>query len=271
IMLAIALSALVVAALLMNLSNSAKTNALQREYASMLEEGQYALSIMSNTFMSAGFMPQTEVDPGDVVRKRFPYIQGCSNWAFKDSTAWAVNTTDWGEADDWGALGAALCGAGEGVASATSDSIAVRTISGSFECGSGGGVTTLQMNGKSINVASSYLSVQGGVLMCGKEAIAPVAQVRLWYGEGSWVPSPEDAAIQLITSTPTNYKTADQVVDWRLVSSVRICLLVKSRNPVNVVGNAGNQNCNGTPIADDKFLYRTLFTTIDIPNAGNGF
>lgn len=270
IMLAIALSALVVAALLMNLSSSAKTNSLQREYASMLEEGQYALSIMSNTIMSAGFMPQTEVDPGEVVRKRFPYIQGCSNWAFNGSAAWTVNSTDWGEADDWGTLGAALCGASEGAASAANDAIAVRTIDGSFEC-SGGGVTALKMDGESINVASSYLSVQGGVLKCGTQAIAPVEQVRFWYGEGSWVNSPEDAAIQLINTTPTSYRTADQVDDWRLVSSVRICLLVKSRNPVNVAGNTGNQTCDGTSIADDNFLYRTLFTTVDIPNVGNGF
>lgn len=63
---------------------------------------------------------------------------------------------------------------------------------------------------------------------------------------------------------PVRYVTAGQVGDWRLVRSVRICLLMRSTEPVLAATEPGGyRDCQGRPqIASDRRLRRAFHATV---------
>lgn len=124
------------------------------------------------------------------------------------------------------------------------------------------------------NIAENRFFINGdGALSClgnGNATPQPlvdnVSQMRVWYG----VAQPDPSTGQRGT-VASRYLRADQVGDqanstWQQVVSVRVCLVIRSREPVLDTA-APYIDCNGTSTpTTDRRLYRAFTTTVVLNN-----
>ncbi|MGZ8218535.1 PilW family protein [Methylomagnum sp.] len=106
-----------------------------------------------------------------------------------------------------------------------------------------------------------YRRVTGGNA---EEIVEGVEQMQIRYGEDTEaLPVPVTA---LPDFTPNRYVTADQVADWRRVVSVRISLLLRTRED-NVAATPQTYTFNGAAVtAPDRRLRQVFTTTLGVRN-----
>lgn len=113
--------------------------------------------------------------------------------------------------------------------------------------------------------ADNALSCRGNDGAVSQPLVDNVAQMQIWYGVAT--PSPTGTR----GTVATRYLRANQVGDmnngnWDQVVSIRLCLVIQSRDPV-LDTPAPYFNCNGvsTPTTDRR-LYRAFTTTVVLNN-----
>ena len=295
IMVALAISGIVLAAVLLSVASAARSSAAQTEQSAMVENGQYALNLLSRHIRNAGYESIKAVDKSPVKdRVRFgAYILGCESGIFNNAT---VALPDWG----------AACSA-----SGSNDAIAVRYQGGQLTMlpnnaenvtgiGAGANFQALDCSGKAVTattiggdgnpitiVDNRFFINNNNELVCigngtgaGSEPMVQnIEQLRITYGVTNRLPN--SAGIATLGNKTVQYMSAGYLESsaapgenpWERVTSVRICVVVRSPNPVPSLPSHDYMNCNGvlqTPLADG-FTRKALFTVVEIPNVGPGF
>jgi len=289
LIIAMAIMLVVLTAVLMSVSSSTKASAFQRNYSQVMENGQTALNILTHYIRSAGYQQFIEVPLNE--KPRFGQsIVGCRG-DMSTSASLSINT--------WGAT---CLGTGAGLTG--SDSLAVR-YQGGGELSSLPGLTTGTISsaiqdcagvavsgatnevdrgdGTNITIIDNRFFIDDNNLVChGNGAAADVSlvtgieQMRFWYGVGDKTPFSNGTEVMI--PQVTRYVDAagldaeygaegDRM--WEHVVSVRICVVANSDRGV-VPAGAEYIDCNGDSQAMGNVLRRTMYTTVDVPNAGTG-
>lgn len=286
IMVAMAIMLIVLSAILLNVSSSTRSGAMQQNISNMMENGQMALNVLTRSIRNAGFQDFIKVPTPIEDRERFgQYIQGCSNGSFSG----VVST-----APEWAA---STC-----IAGGSSDAIAVRFQGGQLQelPGNNGLVNLLSADcsgqpvigadskfnrgdGTDITIVDNRFFISDNELRCwgngGKTALGLVENIeamRLWYGVSDRVKDTSGA--ETLAAQTARYMTASDIDNkygaeedrWNRVTAVRVCVLVRSANKVSSPSYTYT-DCSGeekTPT--DGFLRRAMFTTIEVANVATG-
>ncbi|CAK7029889.1 PilW family protein [Saezia sanguinis] len=306
IMVAMVIMMVVLAAILLNVSSSTKSGRLQQSLSQMMEDGQIALNTIARGVRNAGYEEFTEVpDPlkdrprlrNSVTLLDSPYLLGCQGAN--------VSTTVSSSVADWGAACPAVGTGSDSIAlryqggqlqqipvgSVSATDLDPRDCSGEEVTGSANELT--RADGSTIMIVDNRFYISGNTLMCwgnGKngatELVSNIVQMKLWYGVAERV---KDSGGFVTTAKVTSgYMTASQVASsfpnetvsgtegydrWNRVTSVRVCVLVRSREPVSSAPSFDYTDCDGVaqPDPGTGYLHRAMFTTVEIPNVGAGF
>jgi len=304
IMVAMVIMLIVLAAILLNVSSSTKSGRLQQSLSQMMEDGQIALNTIARGVRNAGYEEFTEVpDPlkdrprlrNSVTSLDSPYLLGCQGAN--------VSTTVSSSVADWGATCAAASASDSialryqggqlqqiPVGSVSATDLDPRDCSGAEVTGSANELT--RTDGSKIMIVDNRFYINNNTLMCwgngsnaATELVSNIQQMKLWYGVAARV---RDSGGFVTTAKVTSgYMTAQTLVSnfpaetisgtegydrWNRVTSVRVCVLVRSREPVSAP-NLSFTDCDGVaqPDPGDGYLRRAMFTTVEIPNVGAGF
>lgn len=304
IMVAMVIMLIVLAAILLNVSSSTKSGRLQQSLSQMMEDGQIALNTIARGVRNAGYEEFTEVpDPlkdrprlrNSVTSLDSPYLLGCQGAN--------VSTTASSSVANWGATCPAAGTGSDSIAlryqggqlqqipigSVSAADLAPRDCSGTVVAGAANELT--RVDGSTIMIVDNRFYINSNTLMCwgngnnaATELVSNIEQMKLWYGVANRV---KDSGGFVTTAKVTSgYMTASQVVSnfpaetisgteeydrWNRVTSVRVCVLVRSREPVSAP-SYGYTDCDGTArVSPDGRLRRAMFTTVEIPNVGAGF
>jgi hypothetical protein len=90
-----------------------------------------------------------------------------------------------------------------------------------------------------------------------------VEDLQALYAEASVTPGTDPA------QAPLQWKAADQVLDWRQVRAVSVCLRWASPNKL-LQGSPGTTGCQGESVAADGRLRRLQRTTLRLSSQGDG-
>ena len=297
IMVALAISGIVLAAVLLSVASAARSSAAQTEQSAMVENGQYALNLLSKYIRNAGYESLTAVDTNHAVkdRKRFGrYILGCESGIVGDT---AVALPDWGaacNADDSGndAIAVRYQGGQLTMLPNNTENVTDSGANVNFQALDCSGrivaATTPGGDGNDITIVDNRFYVNNNNLVCLGNGVgaAPtpivqnIEQLKITYGVTNRVPN--KAGIEVLGNRTVQYMNADYLESsaapgenpWERVTSVRICVVVRSPNPVPSLPTLSYMNCNGvlqTPPPADEFARKALFTVVEIPNVGPGF
>lgn len=278
VMISLVIGLIVVGAVLLSYIGSGQTNKRQAAYAEMNENAQIALSIMQSDLLLAGYAQGTgkqTIASVTTFGKTFSGrpIFGCAN-GFT-----SPNTT-----------GVATCVVGAGKPSIEMSYEA--DITNSVKTGTypsdclgnslqyveqtvtvGAGTTTFYEThnryylasgntGRSeLHCASAAKNFAGNSIP-GQPLVDNVEDMQIFYGE-----SGAAGSRQIV-----RYVTAGNVTDWQNIISVRICLLMRSAEPVlsgedTAAGMAGYLDCSSTSqTSADRYLRRAYFLTTTLRN-----
>ena len=296
ILVALAISGAVLAGVLLSVASAARSSASQTEQSAMVENGQYALNLLSKHIRNAGYESIKAVDKIPVKdRPRFgAYILGCKSGTI---TATTVALPDWG----------ATCNSDDG----DNDAIAVRYQGGQLttlpnsaenvtDIGASANLQALDCSGKVVTattmggdgnpiaiVDNRFFVNDNNELVCigngtgaGSEPMVQnIEQLRITYGvtkrelNAAGIAILENQTVQYMSAGYLESSAAPGENPWERVTSVRICVVARSPNPVPSLPTHDFMNCNGvlqTPPADG-FARKALFTVVEIPNVGPGF
>lgn len=263
LMVSVVIGMFVVGAVLVSYLGSGGTSRLQGSVSQMSEDAQIAFGLMSRDLQMAGYSDISGTTSSTSTTATFeklytgPATFGCST-QFTSPTA---------------AFNSAACVVG---GSTATHSIEVNYQATSLNTipNSGGAPTDCLGNGLSLTstfyVATNryYVTTTAGSLRpelhCASASgsaqplVENVQAMKVWYGE----------AVAASPKRAVRYVTASSVTDWSYVVSARICLLMRSVEPV--LSNEDSltyTDCDGaTQTSSDKRLYRAFFTTVAIRN-----
>ncbi|MBL0420486.1 PilW family protein [Ramlibacter sp. AW1] len=262
LLVAMAIGLFVLGAVLTAYRSSANSGRMTAALASMTEEAQLALQLMSRDVQMAGLVNVKQVDDvnGQLAFKQtaFNPIKGCDN-ALADATVGFANATCHANATN---------GKGD-----QGPAIEVNLELDPFTSALTGANLPIDCTGTSIPAADPqsashryFVRTVDGIpsLYCGSDRGNPeplienVSALGLRYGEASnWNRADRS------TQHPVRYVTAADVTNWSQVVAVRICVLMRSASPVLTdEDDLGYTDCSGlaqTP--SDKRLYRAFFST----------
>ena len=278
VLVALAIGSVVLGAVLMAATGSGLTGRKQDAQAQLAENGQIALNLMATQLRMAGFWVPTSMSLS-IDRPADPMLVGCRNGFSNPAAAWAT----------------LACVGGAPVDGA--DAIAVR-----FDATEGGVATATDCLGNDVTALGSRVDDRFFVLPAagtptGNPALyckgAGHAQVQmlmdnveglsLRYGVAA-VNVPDETTNRLFDlpafgGETVIYMTADELTfacpvagpvpanSWCAVSSIRICLLMRSAD--NAVDDLSTPyvDCDGQQRAQpDRRLRRALATTVSIRN-----
>lgn len=274
ILVSLVIGLFVVGAVLTNYIGSGTAGNQQSQVSQMTEDAQIALTLMSRDVQMAGSVEAEGIlaTPGGGTAtfarlQTFRPVFGCSN-SFQTATV---------------AFATATCAAGAGSHSLEVNyqaTTATAVVSGGVPTDCLGNAITAVAVGGPPTVDAYFVSnryyVSSGTgrpeLHCASQAAAGsggqpitenVQEMRLWYGEAVAWNAANPAARQ-----PVRYVTAASVADWNNVVAVRVCLLMRTADPV-LTGedNATYRDCTGTTqTSSDRRIYRAFFSTMALRN-----
>ena len=278
VLVALAIGSVVLGAVLVAVTGSGLTGRKQDAQAQLAEDGQIALNLMATQLRMAGFWVPTSMSLS-IDRPADPMLVGCRNGFTNAVAAWAV----------LGCVGGATVSG--------RDAIAVR-----FDASEGGVATATDCLGNDLVAFGGWVDDRFYVapaadtptgnpaLYCkGAGSVQPqmlidnVEGLSLRYGVAA-VNTPDESSNRLFDlpafgGETVTYMTADDLTaacpvagpvpanSWCAVSSIRICLLMRSAD--NAVDEASTPyvDCDGQQRAQpDRRLRRALATTVSIRN-----
>lgn len=278
VVVSLAIGAVILGSVLVAVSGTGLTGRRQDAQGQLTENGQIALSLMAAQLRMAGFWVPTSMSlsldrPADLM------LVGCRNGFTNPAAAWATLTCAGGPAvDGQDAVGVRYDATEGGIA------VAVDCL-GNTVAGAGGWVDDRFF----IRPAASTPTGNPAIYCKGTATAQPqmlmdnVEGISLRYGVAA-VNAPGDATNRLF-DTPAfggetvNYMTADQFTtacpvsgavpanSWCAVSSVRICLLMRTADNAADQASTPYVDCNGNQQAQpDRRLRRAMTTTVSIRN-----
>jgi type IV pilus assembly protein PilW len=265
LMVAMVIGMVVVAAVLFSYLGSGVTGRSQSALAQMNEDAMAAFSIMSRDIQMAGFS-----EPNGIVA---PVPGGVATFGrvFTGAAIFGCET----KINNPAATGSMSCSVGGGTATHSSEVSFQATAVNSIPDSSG--VPTdclgnaLALSGGAYVATNRYYTATsttslGRELYCsssgnsGQPLVENVEAMKLWFGEA-------DAADP---RRAVRYVVASDVVDWGRVVSVRMCMLMRSADPVLESDDpvaANYTDCDGGSVASpDRRLYRAFFSTVALRN-----
>lgn len=273
LMVSMAIGLFVVGAVLVMYVGSGSTSTLQTQVSQMTEDAQIGFAQLSRDVQMAGYAePQGKRVTSGVAVFDKPAIPrpvfGCST-GFSNPTA----------AVDVGGT-APTCGTDTVAAIQVTYQATTATapVSGNVPVDCQGNTITFTVDGTFGNIwlTSNRYFVSGGNLQCASQSAAgalPIVQdvqaMQVWYGI-----APLWAEGDKTTRQPSYYILASEAAagDWAKVVSVRICLLMRTAEPVfsseDVTNGLANYNdCGNLPqTPTDRRMYRAFFTTVALRN-----
>ena len=278
VLVALAIGSVVLGAVLVAVTGSGLTGRKQDAQAQLAEDGQIALSLMATQLRMTGFWVPTSMSLS-IDRPANPMLVGCLNGFTNPAAAWTA----------LGCVG--------GAAVAGRDAIAVR-----FDASEGGVAVATDCLGNDVTALGGWVddrfyvlpgnatptgnpalyckgagAAQGQMLMDNVEALS------LRYGVAAVTAADETTNrlfdLPAFGGETVTYMTADELDfacpvagpvpanSWCAVSSVRICLLMRSAD--NAVDEVSTPyvDCDGQQRAQaDRRLRRALVTTVSIRN-----
>jgi type IV pilus assembly protein PilW len=282
VLVALAIGSVVLGAVLVAVTGSGLTGRKQDAQAQLAEDGQIALNLMATQLRMTGFWVPTSMSLS-IDRPADAMLIGCRNGFNNPAAAWAVLASATG------------CVAGEAVAGR--DAIAVR-----FDATEGGVAVAWDCLGNDVTAMGGWvddrfyvlpgnltptgnpaLYCKGAGAANGQMLMDNVEGLSLRYGVAA-VTAPDETSNRLFDlpafgGETVTYMTADELDpacpvsgpvpanSWCAVSSVRICLLMRSAD--NAVDEVATPyiDCGGQQRAQpDRRLRRALATTVTIRN-----
>lgn len=271
IMVSMVIGLFVVAAVLVMYLGSGSTSTLQTQVSQMTEDAQIGFAQLSRDIQMAGYSEANDkIVAGGTATFVRPAINrpvfGCAN-DFANATG----------ADDTATP--ATCGANAGPAiqvtyQATTLTSVVSAAGAPVDCQGNAITGTVTASFGTIFITSNRYFVSGANLQCASQSAAAalpivpdVQAMQVWYGI-----APGWTAGNLATRVPQYYLQAAAIGTWSDVVSVRICLLMRTAEPVFTTddvtaGLAAYTDCDGAAtVSADRRMYRAFFTTIALRN-----
>lgn len=278
ILIALAIGSVVLGAVLMTVAGSGLTGRKQDEQAQLAENGQIALNLMATQLRMAGFWVPTSMSLS-IDRPAALMLLGCRNGFTNPAAAWAALTCAGGAAGDGRDAVGLRFDATEGGIATAADCL------GNDITGVGGWVDDR------FYLAPAAATPTGNPALYCKGAGNPQPQmlmdnvegISLRYGVAA-VNAPNETTNRLFDmpafgGETVTYMTAEELSpvcpvagpvpanSWCAVSSIRICLLMRSAD--NAVDEAATPyiDCDGQQRSQpDRRLRRALATTVSIRN-----
>lgn len=269
ILVSLVIGLVVVGAVLVNYSSTGLTGARNAAVGQMTEDAQLAFSLIARDLQMAGYSEPTAIAP--------PAVPGQPSTFARKYSGRSVFACANNFANAQAALAAATyednttCAAGAGSHSvvanfqATKDNTIVNAANVPTDC-LGNALTPVAggfyMSSNRYYVANSasgrpelHCAAPG---QAGQPLIENVHTMRIWLGEAN-AASPRNAV---------RYVTPDLVGDWGRVVSARICVLMRSAEPVLTSEDTDQYlDCTGTAATSpDRRLYRAFFSTVSFRN-----
>lgn len=271
LMVSMVIGLFVVAAVLVMYLGSGSTSTLQTQVSQMTEDAQIGFAQLSRDIQMAGYSEANGkvVAGATATFNKFSInrpVYGCAT-AFTNPTGAADTTTP------------ATCAvAGSPAIQVTYQATPLTSVVSAggvpVDCQGNAITVTADATFGNIYLTSNRYFVSGTDLQCASQSAAaalPIVQdvqaMQLWYGV-----APGWALGNLATRVPQYYVQAADVTDWSFVVSVRICLLMRTAEPVFstedvTAGLAAYTDCNGTAATSaDRRMYRAFFTTVALRN-----
>ena len=266
VLVSLVIGLVVVGAVLLSYITSGQTNKLQAAYAQMNEDAQIGLGILSRDLLLAGYSQPLSYDPvtfkfGRTYAARAVF--GCDAGFVAANTTGVVvcaatgstpaievvyeadltNTVPHSSGVPSDCLGAAL------VAQTSGATTFYITYNRYY-------LATSSLGRSELHCASNKVAATGGALVDNVEGM------QILYGEAN----PADP--RQITRYVSSASVKDLGVDFSYVVSVRVCLLMRSAEPVLMAEDpATYRDCNSvTQTSTDRFARRAYFTTTALRN-----
>ncbi len=280
VMVSLVIGMVIVGAVLVSYISSGKTSRQQAAYAEMHENAQMAMTLLSRDLLLAGYAQasgsQTAGTPPVTTFTRTysgRAVFGCDKgFTTPNTTGTAACVTSTGkpaievtyEADTTNTVPVAVSGFPDSPSDCKGARLrpATGTLSGvDFFITSNRYYLATGTSGRSeLHCASATQDASAGAVAA-EPLVDNVEDMKIWYGE----------AASLATSRQiVRYVTAANVTNWPLIVSVRVCLLVRSSEPVvdkELTATPKYLDCDSTEQnLPDNFLRRAYFTTTTLRN-----
>lgn len=292
VMVAMAIMLIVLAAIVVTVSSTSLNSSVQQNLSRMMENGQLALNIISKNIRNAGFEELISVPSPVENRDRVfgQYLQGCDNATISADTdalpAWGASCISGGESD---AIAVRYQGKQlHSLPALDSGSISDNDLKAVDCLGAEISASSAEIDrgdSKKITVVDNRFYVANNALVCRGNGgsgstlalVENIESMKLWYGISRL--ERDNSGFMRITGQTEQYLTASEVKShfasaddgWRRVTSVRICIIVRSSNPVPAPTH-DYTNCNGKLITPkDNYLRQAMFTTVEVSNVAAGF
>jgi type IV pilus assembly protein PilW len=265
LMVSILIGGLVVGALMATYLSTTLGARRQQALSGLADDAQLALALMRRDIQLAGSIEPDGLQPGGAGFTAAQPLQ-------------AVFGCDSGFADKKAAAGAGTCAAGSGSGASALELTYLATAGRAARSRSGDLVSCLGSSVTAGTHISSRWFVQNGPsgrkeLYCSAPGRDPqplvenVQALHLRYGvaDGWQAANPQ-------SRRPVRYLAASQLAaaDWAGVVSVRICVLMRSPQPVLTAEDPASYiDCQAaSSVSPDRHLYRSFATTVGIRNRG---
>lgn len=287
IMIGMVIATTALAAVLLSVAATARSSLIQNAQSAMMENGQFALNLLSKNIRNAGYESLTHVEAPVVERSRFgDYIMGCDSGVFDGTTAtlpsWGATCKSSGNND---AVAVRYQGGVLTILPGQNDSVDA-SIYQDVDCAGKTVTDTIQrVDGENITIVDNrfYLNDKDELVCWGNGGGAAwsiaqnIEQLHLSYGVSDLVSN--SSGFDTLLGQTARYMSATELTSqysadvdpWRRVASVRICILVRSSQPIALAPSYEYTDCNGaTQTSGDSHLRRALFTTVEVANVGSG-
>lgn len=272
LMISMVIGLVVVGAILVSVIGSRDAGRFQAAYAQMNEDAQIGLSILSRDLQMAGYALPTALvpDPGGATSSLTSatlapgaFVFGCDT-GFADPNAGVL------------ACGVATTSAFMVSYEANKDNTVLTTtapIRPSDCLGNGIAVGPPYVANNRYYISQSAAAGGRPELYCASGAlnqplVENVDDMKIWYGLS--VPAAPRQVVRYVTAADIalNGTGPGGAGEWANVVSVRVCLVVRSAEPVLKGGDEGTLtylDCNSaTQTSNDKYLRRAYFTTASL-------
>jgi type IV pilus assembly protein PilW len=269
-MISMVIGLVVVGAVLVSVIGSREAGRFQTAYAQMNEDAQIGLSMLSRDLQMAGFSQPTALQSDGLPSPTFSLVSAslASNAFIFGCDTGFVNPN----------AAALTCGA----ATTSAFMVSYEASKDNTVMTTSGTIAPSDCLGRGIAVGPPYvannryyISAAGGrpELYCAsggatEPLIENIDDMKVWYGLSSTPTSSQVVRYVAAGDIAATGAGAAGAAQWANVVSVRICLLVRSSEPVLKGGDEGTLtylDCNAaTQTSNDRYLRRVYFTTASL-------
>jgi type IV pilus assembly protein PilW len=264
VLMSLVIGLMVVGAVMVSMMGAGQAGKFQSALAQMNEDAQIALSILSRDLQMAGYSRPTGLVPA--ISPAGTQVMGFTFAALGTSPFVLGCDTGFANPGNASTCGTAATSAIEVTYEADKDNTVLTD-----------GVPTNCLGNKILEgppyVTRNRFFISTGAagrpeLSCASQTLSEplvenIENMKIWYGTS--VAAKPTQVVRYVTATQIATLGAGAALEWGRVISVRVCLLVRSAEPVLNAGGEdtlGYLDCDASPqISNDRRLRRAYFTT----------